>query len=111
MKEADLRVEVLIPLFEAMGFSDVSHYHGGAGEPGKDITMWRPNVLGDREYYAVVAKAARITGEATGRGSAAEVQMQIAQAVGSRFTDTVDLSERQATKCWVCVIDGAEPWS
>lgn len=101
MKEADLRIQVLIPLFRAMGFNDVSHYHGGTGEQGKDITMWRENVLGDREYYAVVAKAGRITGEAKGKGSAAEVQMQIAQALGSKFTDTADLSERHATRCWV----------
>ena len=101
MKEADLRTQVLIPLFNAMGFHDVSHYHGGPGEQGKDITMWHGNVLGDREYYAVVAKAGRITGAAKGKGSAAEVQMQIAQALGSTFTDTADLSERQATRCWV----------
>lgn len=101
MSEADLRTRVLIPLFKAMGFNDVSHYHGGTGEQGKDITMWRANVLGDREYYAVVAKAGRITGEAKGKGSAAEVQMQIAQALGSKFTDTADLSERRATRCWI----------
>jgi hypothetical protein len=92
---------VIIPLFNAMGFKDVSHYHGGTGEQGKDITMWLPTVLGDREYYTVVAKAGRITGEAKGKGSAAEVHMQIAQAFGSKFTDTADLSERHATKCWV----------
>jgi hypothetical protein len=101
MKEADLRIQVLIPLFKVMGFKDVSHYHGGTGEQGKDITMWQANVLGDREYYAIVVKAGRITGEAKGKGSAAEVQMQIAQAFGSKFTDTADLSERQATRCWV----------
>ena len=89
---------MLIPLFKAMGFKDVSHYHGGTGEQGKDITMWQANVLGDREYYAVVVKAGRITGEAKGKGSAAEVQMQIAQAFGSKFTDTADLSERHATQ-------------
>jgi hypothetical protein len=101
MKEADLRIQVLIPLFKAMGFKDVFHYHGGTGEQGKDITMWQANILGDREYYAVVVKAGRITGEAKGKGSAAEVQMQIAQAFGSKFTDTADLAERQATRCWV----------
>jgi len=41
MKEADLRIQVLIPLFKAMGFKDVSHYHGGTGEQGKDITRSR----------------------------------------------------------------------
>lgn len=101
LKESDLRTEVLIPLFKAMDFKDVTHYHGGTGEQGKDITMWRENMLGDREYYAVVAKAGRITGEAKGKGSAAEVQMQIAQALGSKFSDTADLSERQTTRCWV----------
>ena len=57
MKESELRTEILIPLFTAMGFRDVRHYHGGAGEQGKGIVMWWPGPLGDREYHAVVAKA------------------------------------------------------
>ena len=51
MKEAELRTEVLIPLFKRMGFKDVQHYH--PGEQGKDIVMWLPTSLDDREYYAV----------------------------------------------------------
>ena len=77
MPEAELRTDVLVPLFKAMGFRDVQHYHGGAGEQGKDIVMWWPSPLGDREYHAVVVKATQISGQASGRGSAAEVFMQI----------------------------------
>ena len=40
MKEEELRTAVLIPLFKAMKYRDVIHYHGGAGEQGKDIVMW-----------------------------------------------------------------------
>ena len=102
LKEMDLRTEILIPLFRAMGFRDVRHYHGGAGEQGKDIVMWWPTALGDREYHAVVVKAAPITGQAKGDGSAGEVFMQVSQALGSQFVDTTDLTERTATK-WLVV--------
>ncbi len=33
LTESALRKEVLIPLFRAMGFLDVTEYHGGALEP------------------------------------------------------------------------------
>ena len=101
MKEAELRTDTLIPLFKAMGFRDVRHYHGGTGEQGRDIVMWWPGPLGDREYHAVVAKAAPISGQATGRGSAGEVFMQISQALGSTFTDPSDLATRIITRCLV----------
>ena len=100
LREVDLQTEILIPLFKAMGFRDVRHYHGGAGEQGKDIVMWWPTALGDREYHAVVVKAAPISGQAKGTGSAGEVFMQVSQALGSKFVDS-DLTERAATKCFV----------
>lgn len=101
MKEAELRKEVLIPLFTAMGFRDVRHHHGGLGEQGKDIVMWLEGPFGDREYYAVVVKATAISGQAQGSGSAGEVFVQVSQALGSKFVDPSDLSERLATKCIV----------
>lgn len=41
MSEAQLREIVLIPLFRAMKFREVTHFHGGTLEQGKDIVMWK----------------------------------------------------------------------
>ena len=102
MKEAELRERVLIPLFTAMGFIDVKHYHGGAGEKGKDIIMARPDALGVLEYYAVVVLAERISGKAEGsRSTASKVFFQIRQSLSSRFVAPRSMDERRADRCWV----------
>jgi hypothetical protein len=101
MNEEKLQTEILIPLFQAMGFRDVRHYHGGAMEQGKDIVMWWPTPLGDREYHGVVVKATPISGQVNGKGNAGEVFIQLSQALGSTFTDSADLSTRTITKCFV----------
>ena len=83
MSEATLRTEILIPLFKAMGFSDVFEYHGGPQEQGKDIVMWREDAGAvDRQNYSVVAKAQRITGKVEGGGGAGEVAVQVQQCFG-----------------------------
>ena len=64
MREDELRTDVLMPMFAAMEFRDVYHNHG-AGEKGKDFVMWWATPLGEREYYAVVVKAAPINGKAS----------------------------------------------
>jgi hypothetical protein len=51
-KEDQLQKEVLVPLFNAMGFKDVT-IHQGRSELGKDIVMWKPGDLGERVNYAV----------------------------------------------------------
>ena len=77
--ESELRLRVLIPLFKAMGFRDVHHYHGGSQEHGKDIVMWESDRLRERVNYAVVAKATTISGQTSGNSSAAEVRFQTEQ--------------------------------
>lgn len=102
MDEATLRIEVLKPLFEKMGFRDVFHHHGGIGEKGKDFVMWKPGDLGERINYAVVAKVERITGKADTRpGSAGGVAVQIRQAFGQNFLDHVTTEEQRVNICWV----------
>lgn len=85
--EAELRREVLVPLFKAMGFRDVFEHHGHALEQGKDIVMWAQDPLGRRLNYAVVAKAKPISGQASGKGSAGEVCMQAHQCFGAPYID------------------------
>src|SRR5437016_355755 len=94
MDEAKLRLEVLKPLFEKMGFIDVFHHHGGQGEKGKDFVMWKKGELDERINYAVVVKAVRITGKAdAGPGNAGGVAAQIQQAFGQRFLDPLTIDE------------------
>lgn len=101
VKEAELRLKVLKPLLEKLGFNDVFHSHG-VSEKGKDFVMWKLGELGERINYAVVAKAERITGKADTRpGSAGNVAVQIRQAFGSTYLDRVTSEEQRVHQCWV----------
>lgn len=101
MNESELRTQVLIPLFTAMGYRDVQHYHGGSQEQGKDIVMWKVGDLGVRTNYAVVVKAHRISGKVSGKTSAAEVGFQIRQCFSSPFPDRVTLQSQRVDRCMV----------
>ncbi|MGE0827643.1 MAG: restriction endonuclease, partial [Candidatus Binatia bacterium] len=101
MKEDELRTDVLIPLFRAMGFQDVHHHHGGSGERGKDIIMWRPEGLRERVNYAVVAKADKISGKTSGNSSIGEVRFQIEQCFNEPYADPRTTKEEKIERCWV----------
>src|SRR5689334_8394091 len=100
MKEVQLQKDILAPLFRAMGFKDV-HINQGPNEIGKDIVMWRPGIFGERENYAVVVKAKKISGKAIGNSSAANVRFQIEQAFGEPFDDPVTTEKRSVERCFV----------
>lgn len=93
LSEADLRRKVLIPLFRAMGFRDVTEVHGSR-ELGKDIVMWKVDHFRGRVNYAVVAKAQKVT---TGPQSAG-VSRQIRESFGSSYTDPISLEEREVNR-------------
>lgn len=101
MDEEQLRTEVLIPLFKAMGFRNVWHYHGGPLEKGKDIVMWKPGDLGERVNYGVVAKARKISGQATGTSGAGEVRFQIEQCFNDPYSDPVTTEQQRVDRCFV----------
>lgn len=101
LSERDLRNQVLIPLFSRMGYSDVADFHGGALEQGKDIIMWRDDKLRGRINIAVVVKVGRISGKASGKGSAAEVASQVRQAIASGFKDPRSLEHQTVHECIV----------
>lgn len=86
LSEQDLCLQVLIPLFQEMGYRDVRYYHGGVLEQGKDIVMWKADELRDRVNYAVVVKAEKISGAAN---IVSVVAFQAQQALGSDFVDEV----------------------
>lgn len=101
MDEEQLRTQVLIPLFEAMGFRDVYHHHGGSLEQGKDIVMWKPGDIRERVNYGVVVKANKVSGKARGKSSAAEVRFQIEQCFGTPYLDSVTSEEQRVDRCFV----------
>ena len=87
LKEEDLRIKVLIPLFRAMSYSEIRDFQG-ANELGKDLVLRKESEFGDTEYTAVVVKAVSITGKA--KGVLAEVNTQVSQALDSQFRTTTD---------------------
>ena len=101
LNEDELRKKVLIPLFEAMGFQDVYDHHGGSLEKGKDIVMWKSGELHGRTNYAVVVKATRISGKASGKSSAAEVLFQLEQCFSDPFCDPLTSEKRKVHQCFV----------
>jgi hypothetical protein len=101
MTEADLRVKVLLPLFRAMKFKDVVLYHGGPQEQGKDIVMWEHDAIRVRRNVAVVAKAGRISGRASGSSSAGEVATQIRQCFNAGYKDSISLLTQQVDRVLV----------
>lgn len=101
LNEQDFRTLVLIPLFKALGYRNVDHYHGGARELGKDIVMWKEDDFRAREYYAVVAKAGKLTGSVSGSGSFAEIVVQVQQALGSTYREPSTFDEVRIDRCIV----------
>jgi hypothetical protein len=97
LDEKALCLEVLIPVFTAMGYRDVDFTGGGILEQGKDIVMWKPSDLRDRMDYAVVVKAERISGK-TETGT---VLTQIRECFGSPYEDKSTHEPRQINHCFV----------
>ena len=79
LKEAKLTLDVLVPLFKAMGFSKVE-YHGGPFEKGRDLIMWREDELGDDELIVVQVKRWKTSSSSSSERSFSEVVNQLQQA-------------------------------
>jgi hypothetical protein len=86
LSESELRSEVLVPLFEAMGFHDVIEFHGTL-EFGKDIVFYEEDRFGERIYYGVSVKAKDIHGTVAKSGNASEVLIQAQQALAEPWVD------------------------
>ncbi len=95
--EATLRKEVLYPLLQALGYSEVFEWHGGAGELGKDLVAWKSNDLGHRENLAVVAKATAIKTNP----QIQDVITQIRQSFNRKYDDPVSGEQQRIHWCWV----------
>lgn len=111
LDEKGLREKVLVPLLARMGFKAVTLYHGPA-ERGKDIICYREDILGDREYLAVVAKASDLTGNVSTDSGLREVFHQVQQCFDNPYQDLFGMKEIFIDRVWVItsgkIVTGAE---
>jgi hypothetical protein len=98
LDEHTLSTRLLVPLFEAMGFQNVTFHHGGILEQGKDLVMWRAEIPRDRVNYAVVVKADRIAGTVASTGA---VYTQVKQSFGAPYIDKKTHEEVIINHCFV----------
>jgi Restriction endonuclease len=101
LRELELIRQILIPLFEKMGFKDVDFHHGGVSEKGKDVAMWEPALTGARVNWAVVVKRGKISAAVTGSDSAGTVSTQVRQSFRQPFSDKVTGEDRAVHRCLI----------
>lgn len=85
--------EVVIPLFEKMGFQDVTYYHG-AMEYGKDVIFYETTSFGDKVYTGVQVKNTRIHTSAKGSGYIQKILFQAQEAFNAPFIDKYDMTKK-----------------
>ncbi len=110
LNESRLRKEVLVPLFEKMGFKDVIEYHGSV-EKGKDIIFYEMDKFDNKIYTGVVVKAGDITGSASSSSGAMNVLNQIQQTLNEPYTDIYGLKELKIDRCIVITTGEITPQS
>lgn len=74
--EKSLTLEILVPLFYALGFEKVD-YHGGPYEEGKDLIFWRYDELGLVELAVAQVKKYKPSAKASDNSSFMEVVNQL----------------------------------
>jgi hypothetical protein len=80
LNEQDLRGKVLIPLFRALGFSDIYETHG-AMEKGKDIIFRETSKMLTPVVHAAVVTTANVTGRVEDSNSAKRILAQVEMAL------------------------------
>ncbi|KHK02795.1 NACHT domain-containing protein [Desulfovibrio sp. TomC] len=79
LSEHELTIDILIPLFQAIGYSKID-YNGGPYEEGKDIICWKKDELNDIELMVCQVKKYKPTAKASDNKSFMEVVNQLQQA-------------------------------
>jgi hypothetical protein len=98
--ESKFSLEVLLPLFRNMGFSDVKYNHGKR-EFGKDVTFSEIDRFGIRRNYGVQVKVGDLSGEA---GAAIDkIIAQIEDAFPMSYVDTTSREKRYITDLIIAI--------
>ncbi len=99
LNEKAFRGNVLIPLINAMGFSDARDNHG-VYERGKDIIFRSLTPWGDVEVYAAVVTMNDITGNANNDNYSRRALDQIKMALSQPYTDIYTGRTSKIDRCW-----------
>ncbi len=94
-----------------MGFRAPMIYHGPR-ERGKDIITFDYDRLGNRQYFAVVAKTTSLNGSVSSSNSLREVVYQIEQCFNVPYEDLFGMTRITMDQVWVVtsgmIVSGAE---
>ncbi len=89
LSENEFSKKVLIPLYTALGFFDITHTHG-EDEFGKDIIFSDKNKFGETVYYTSLVKQGDISGDTASSKTIANILAQAREALMMPFSDRHD---------------------
>ena len=102
--EKELRENVLLPLFERMGFHTVLNH--GVGEFGKDIIISKTDAIGNKKYTALVVKKGSINvGNKADATTIFDVARQVKEAYRIKYNDPTEKKDIKIDYTYV-VCDG-----
>lgn len=97
MQESNFTFEVVMPLFNALGFS-VDH-HGGQLEGGKDVICWRQAEFAVKELVVIQVKKTKPSAAASSKNSFSEIVTQLQQA-SEKLVPSLDGISRRPDKIY-----------
>ena len=111
LDEKGLREDVLLPLLTRLGCKAPTIYHGPQ-ERGKDIITYTDDLLGQREYVAVVAKAVDLSGSVSSSTGLSAVLHQVQQCFDIPYKDLFGMTKVSINRVWIVtskrILCGAE---
>ena len=111
LTERSLQENVLGPLLTRLGYKAPTIYHGHQ-ERGKDIITFKSDLLGQREYLAVVVKAVELTGSVSSSSGLREVLHQVEQCFDIPYEDLFGMTKVSIDRVWIVtskrILPGAE---
>ena len=111
LDEKGLREDVLLPLLTRLGCKAPTIYHGPQ-ERGKDIITYTDDLLGQREYLAVVAKAVDLSGSVSSSTGLSAVLHQVQQCFDIPYEDLFGMTKISIDRVWIVtskrILPGAE---
>lgn len=107
LKEKEFTIRIIMPLFEAMGYSGIRYNHSTL-EKGKDLVFWKQDAFADKEYIAAQVKVGKFSGNVATKNSIRPLISQLQQVFDSPFTD-LSGNEIFISKCFLIVSSAVTP--